>query len=443
MIALLGGASGVVLAYWSLRLFVSLSAGSIARLDTVELSVEVLLFTLGVSIVAALFFGFAPALHSSRSDLHSALRDEGRSSAGSAVTNRIQSTLVIGEVALALILVVLAGLLLKSFSRLINVDPGFNSSSLLLANVALPTSQYRENEKVTAFYDQLIDRLASHPEVRSVAAASLPPLAGSSGDTIFHVEGRPMTEDVDQNGLTGMGHVYYWQVTPGYIETMGISLINGRTIRDSDTATSPPVTVISETTARRFWPNENPIGRKIRLFWSADQLGTWMEIVGIVRDVPINNLNEEIQPELYVSQDQGPIAAGWVSRGMTLAIRTEGDPMLLAGSVRSAVKELDSAAPVARIRTMEDLVSQTVSGRRFNLTLLAIFAAIALILAAIGVYAVLAQSVRQRTREIGIRIALGASGGEVFRLIVGHGMKVVGVGLAIGLAASPCGNKAG
>jgi putative ABC transport system permease protein len=436
LIALLGGGIGVALAAWGLRAIVNLNLDNVPRLGEVTLNLPVLLFTLGVCLLSAILFGLVPALQTLRIDLNSSLREEGRGVSGNRGRNRIHRVLVVSEVALAVVLVISAGLLLRSFNRMLRIDPGFNVENMLTVSLNLPAARYQDSAQVRAFYDQLIERVGRLPGVISASASSGLPLTDASGDTVFQIEGRAAADAALPPGQSAEGHVYYWQVAPGYFKTMGVALERGRGLQDSDDGNSRPVTVINKTLARKYWPNDDPVGKHIRLYWNATDLSPWAEVVGVVNDVPLRQLSEEPLPEAYFSLAQGQQMCGWMATGMSLVIRTDFDPLALSGAVRREAQALDPSVPVFGVRTIEQVLSRTVAQPRFNLILLGLFASVALLLAAVGIYGILANTVRARTHEIGIRLALGASRNDIFRLVIGQGMLLTVAGVALGLGAA-------
>jgi putative ABC transport system permease protein len=315
-----------------------------------------------------------------------------------------------------------AGLLIKSFVNLMNVDPGFNPDSVLTVNVVPPRVRYPDANRLSAFYDQLLERVKTTPGVQSAAAVSSLPLGGNDSDVSFWIEGRPIPRP-DENSVA-----WYSSVTTDYFSTMRMRLVKGRLFNDRDNRDSTRVLIINETMARRYWPDEDPIGKRITS--DDSDKPEWSEVVGVVADVKHFGLSAEARPSMYLPLSQAP------ARSMFLTIRTTSDPMSFVAAVRSQVSGLDKDLAVSNIATMNEIVSRSVAQPRFVLLLLGLFAGLALVLAAVGIYGVMSYSVTQRTHEIGIRVALGASSKDVVRLVVGQGMGLAVAGVAIGVMAS-------
>ncbi|HEX5761255.1 MAG TPA: ABC transporter permease [Thermoanaerobaculia bacterium] len=419
-----GGALGLALAHAATRLLVALAPAGIPRIETAALDAQTLLFAGAAVLAAGLLFGLAPALQLSRPDLAGVLQEGGRAATPGRRRQRVRRALVVVETALSVALLIGAGLLLRSLWRLRQVDLGLEPARVLTAQLSLPEATYPEGERIAGFYDRLVAEVEALPEVESAAAVRLLPLTGEIGDWSITLEGRPHDPRENPNGD--------WQVaTPGYFETMGIRLVRGRLLADRDRAGVPFAAVVNRTMATRYWPGE-ALGRRFRLGTAPDR--PWFTIVGVVADVHHNGVVEGPRAEMVLPLAQFQVATGSLRRSMTLVAKSRAEPAALAASLRAVVRRLDPQLPVARVRTMEEVVGAALAQPRFTALLLALFAALALALAAVGLYGVIAYGVAARTHEIGIRLTLGSTRYGVLRLVLSEGMAMAAAGIGIGLA---------
>lgn len=427
LLALMGTGVGVLFAWGSMSWLVSLAGTAVPNISPVTLDSRVLLFAVGLAVLSELLFGLVPAWQTARVDLRDTLNEATRGSTGTRLRRHVRSALIVAQVALALFLLVGAGLLLRSFERLSSQPPGFQPENLLLADIPLSTNVYGKSADRMAFFDRLLEKLRATSGVRSAGAATTLPVTGTGSAIHFNIEGRAPKSPHDYVVIG------YRPVTAGYLETLQVPLIRGRFIELSDTESTPYVAVINQAAARQYFPDTDPIGKRIQLGATPEADVPWMEVVGIVGDLK-QDLAGEPKAEMYVPVRQGdallPVFA------LSVVLRTERDPLTEASALRIAVRDINPDQPTVHVRTMEDNISGSVSAPRFRATLLAIFAGTALLLAMVGLYGLMIYSITQRVREIGIRMALGADRGTVLRMVIGQGLKLALFGVLIGVAGS-------
>ena len=424
LLALAGGAAGLVLGWWGVDLMRGLLPADFPRAQGIGVDLRVLAFTFLVSLLTGVVFGLAPALRATNPDVNESLKESSRGSAGDGRRSRVRGALVVSEVAISLVLLIGAGLLFRSFLRLQSVELGFRPERLLTFRVSPSGPNFDTDPKYSAFYDQIAERVRSLPGVDAVGVINTLPLA-KGPTTAFRVDGRPpITSDK-------WARVNYRSVSPDYFRAVGVPVLKGRAFDAHDNESAPFVVVVNQSLARRDFPGEEPLGKRINTGGTrSDGQPIWFEIVGVVGDVRSLELSSEPMPEIYSSYLQDPFA------GMSFVVRTAVEPEGLIPSVREAVRQVDRAQPVTEFREMERVVGDAAAQPRFNSLLLAVFAGLSLLLAAAGIYGVMSYGVTQRTREIGLRVALGARRRDVLKLVVGRGMVLTLLGVGIGLAAS-------
>ena len=439
LLTAMGTAAGLLLAIWGTRALVALSPADIPRVEAVTIDGRVVLFLLGVSVLTGVAFGLAPAMQASAVNLSDVLKEGGRGSSEGIRRNHLRSFLVASEFALALMLLIGAGLMIRSFFALQSVDPGFNPHNVLSMVVSVAGSKESESNRRTIFYRQLLEQVRAIPGVESAGGINHLPLAGDMWGLPFTIEGRPKPRPGESPDAV------YRIVTPGYFETMRLPVVRGRSISAADNASAPGVVIINERAAHSYWPGEDPVGKHIGFTAGKTDTPTWLTVIGIAKDAKQENWSAPTYPEVYLAafqnreylgEDGSQGEAGSHMAYITLVVRTSGDPGAIAPVVKNAVWSFDHSLPISEVLTMDGVVADANARPRFEMLLLGVFAGVALVMAAVGIYGVMSYSVSRRTHEIGIRVSLGASQTDVMRLVVRQGMVLALTGSAAGIAGA-------
>lgn len=424
VLSLAGGILGLLLAWWGTEVLIRLIPEDVPRLSEIRIDRLVFGFTLVMSAVTGIVFGLVPALQASKVELTEAMKEGGRAAGTGGARGRLRNSLVVAEIAIAMVLLVSAGLLLKTFRKLQQVELGFNTDHVLTAVVEIPDARYPKPEQAAAFYKSLVEKVKTLPGVERVSAIVPQPLSGDSYSISFEVEGRNIPKGEQPSS-------HFRAISLDYFNTMKIPLVAGRDFTARDDEKSPPVIIVNETFAQKHFPGESPIGKHIKPGISVQGEPKWREIVGVVKSVKHRQpINRDYEPEYYVPHPQVPLG------GMSLIIRTQNEPTGFAAAIQREVSSLDKDVPVYRIKTLDQYLGIAVAQPKFNAMLLALFAGLALLLTAVGLYGVMAYTVAQRTQEIGVRIALGAQTSDVMKMVLRQGVTLAAIGLFIGEIAA-------
>lgn len=429
LLSLLGGVLGFLLAVWGVKVLIALKPADVPRLGEGTLDASMLIFTMALALVTGIVFGLYPAVHASRVNLNETLKESGRGTSGSARRNRMRNLLAVAGFAFTVVLLIGAGLLIRSFMVLQRIDPGFDSTNVLTMELAIPypnqpdAGKYVQPPKRMEFYRQILDRIKGVPTVQFAGLTSILPLSGGNLDRVITIEGSEVRGPEDEV------HSELRRVSPEYFQAMGIQLVDGRFFTEFDNASAPGVAIINATMAKRLWPQGDGLGKRFKLGGTLSKF-PWLSIVGIVHDVKSKGLDSEPQGEMYLSYAQGaPVI-------ITLVARATGDPTRLTATMENEIRSLDPDQPVFNVRTVNELMAKVTGPRRFSMFLFGVFAVIAQVLAAVGIYGVMSYSVGQRTHEIGVRMALGAGHSRIVRLIIRQALVLAAIGLGIGLVAA-------